>query len=171
MNGTIVSKSGHTDSGGCVTFDDLLPGNYTVKEVLASNWYASTATTVSLALAEGENKTVEFLNYCKGTAAMHTKGFWQNQGCYIVAPNSQDSRIGLAQQLMAFILNCRHGLDSLDAALILDIGAISAQDIISGAIDAWLTGEGVKFWQEELDAINNTALVDFISGSPCSVTY
>ena len=92
-------------------------------------------------------------------------------GCYIVAPNSQDDRIGLTQQLMAFILNCRHGLDSFDAALILDIGTLGVQDIIDEAVVAWQTGEGVDFWQQELDAINNTALVDFISASPCSITY
>ena len=61
VNGTVVSKSGYTDSGGCVTFDDLLSGNYTVKEVLANGWYASAAINVSLTLAEGENKTVILL--------------------------------------------------------------------------------------------------------------
>jgi len=222
VNGTIVSECKYTGENGCVTFDDLLPGNYTVTEILPNNWYASSPASVSVTLSENDDKTVQFLNYCKGKVAMHTKGYWQNQGCtivtqddldylaalppyasgnvitkgqdncgsvacpdsvnlpltsanalgcYIVASNSQDSRIGLAQQLMAFILNCRHG-SALDAALILDIGIVNVQDIIDAAINAWETGQDVSFWQSLLDDINNMESgVDFIAGTPCPVIY
>lgn len=221
VNGTLISKYDYTSSDGCVTFEDLLPGNYTMSEVVPDGWYASSPTSVLVTLSEDEDESVQFLNFCKGKVAMHTKGFWQNQGCsivnqddldylaglapyktgnittngqdncggvacpdsidlplasvnelvcYIVAPNSQSNRIGLAQQLTAFILNCRHE-SALDAALVLDIGIVNIQDIITAAIDAWETGQDVSFWQGKLDEINNTSSVDFIAGSPCSVNY
>jgi hypothetical protein len=219
-----IDECGYTDCDGCVTFDNLLPGNYTVCEIMPDGWYASAPDCVSVSLEENEDETVQFLNYCKGTMYPRTKGFWQNQGCtivdqddlnylaglapymtgtvnttgqdncggvhcpdsvslplssvnelgcYIVAPNSQDDRLGLAQQLMAFILNCRHGLDSFDASLILPYNTIyNAQDLIDDAINAWETGQDVAFYQDLLDSINNMEDgIDYTSGQPCPVVY
>jgi hypothetical protein len=224
VNGETVSDCKYTDCDGCVTFDRLLPGDYTACEIAPENWYASSPTKVSLCLKENAEEQVQFLDYCTGTVYMRTKGFWQNQGCtivtkedldylsvlapyksgtiitkgqdncgglacpesvalpldtvnalgcYIVAPNGQDSKLGLAQQLMAFILNCRHGLDSFGATLILPDGtSYNVQDLIDSAVSAWQAGQDVTLYQGLLDSINNMESgVDCILGSPCPVVY
>jgi hypothetical protein len=72
-----------TDSFGCISWENLLPGNYTVTETLPAGWYNSTPLQVVVDLLGGGDEVINFLNYCTGAVGMHTKGFWQNQGCDI----------------------------------------------------------------------------------------
>jgi hypothetical protein len=185
----------------------------------------------------GETETVGFLNYCEETALMHTKGFWQNQGCsiidnddlvylrtlapfhfpdtptpdaakvdtggidncedspvhcpdvtvlpfntdasgisevgcFIVARNSQTyySRIGLAQQLLAFVLNMRHWGD-VGGTVMSSCGAsILVQDLIQAAVAAWETGTDANVYQTLLTCLNESGTVQIIPETPCPVT-
>lgn len=56
--------SGSTDADGKVCFDDLLPGSYTVTEVLPSGWSAVDPSDGSdvVELAAGETKNLSFVN-------------------------------------------------------------------------------------------------------------
>ena len=91
----------------------------------------------------------------------------------MVAPNGQDAKLGLAQQLLAFILNVRHFVGS--SASVLDINGtnVSAQALIDAALLAWETGDPdeVNAWQATLDYINNLGTVEVIHGEPCPVVY
>ena len=221
--GGVVSDCKTTGEDGCAAWGDLIPGNYTVTEVMAQgSWQATGEENQSVELHSGEEVELIFHNFCTADALMHTKGFWQNQGCtivnaddlaylnslppyaggayntngqdncggvacpnltglpfdsvnelgcYIVAPNSQDEGIGLAQQLAAFILNVRHWMDSADSVLVLPGGNLSAQDIIDAAVLAWVTGNDVSYWQSFLDGLNNAGTLEYISSSPCDVSY
>ena len=77
---------GETDGTGCVDFLDLKPGSYKVTELFPDdpNWCPSGATMQNVNVPSGDTATVTFFNFCKGEAIMHTKGFWQNQGCSII---------------------------------------------------------------------------------------
>ena len=68
-----------TGANGCVTFDGLLPGSYTLCEVLPSNWTATTETCQTVELGEGNNPSFKFGNVCTGTADFDTKGYWHNK--------------------------------------------------------------------------------------------
>lgn len=77
-----------TGADGCVTFDALLPGTYTVTEVLPNaEWEATGPTSVedtivsSLdgAVISGTALTPTFTNICFGTADFGTKGYWHNK--------------------------------------------------------------------------------------------
>ena len=69
-----------TDESGCVVFDGLLPGSYTLCEVLPpDNWVATTDICKAVALLEGDNLSFEFGNVCVGIAAFGTKGYWHNK--------------------------------------------------------------------------------------------
>ena len=90
-------------------------------------------------------------------------------GCYIVAPNSQNGRLGLAQQLAAFTLNCLNETGSLDLYFCeLDM---TAEEIVEEAVEAWECGYGVKYWQCLLDLLNNTEEIETISPEPCKIDY
>ena len=83
----------YTDATGCTTFGDLvnnlIAGNYIVCESLPlGGWFNTTTLCSNLTLPAGGTTTVTFVNYCTKKVGMHTKGFWQNQGCDIV--NSAD---------------------------------------------------------------------------------
>jgi hypothetical protein len=85
-----------------------------------------------------------------------------------------DPREQLAQQLLAFIFNCRHRLDSPGAAIKLPDGAwASAGSLIDAAIAAWMsqTTDDDKFWEPILDALNNNDYVPVIQYYPCPVVY
>ncbi|MCX5769342.1 MAG: hypothetical protein NTZ09_03590, partial [Candidatus Hydrogenedentes bacterium] len=90
-------------------------------------------------------------------------------GCYIVAPNSQNGCLGLAQQLCAFVLNMLDQCGSMDVYLI-DVG-MSSEDIIDAAICAWQTGIDVGYWQTFIDELNNSGIVSYISDEPCPIVY
>jgi hypothetical protein len=77
----------YTGSGGCVTFNDLLPGTYIVTETpppptSSCGWVSTTPTTsepIILACEEGAEGSAEFGNIITGTACFSTKGFWHNK--------------------------------------------------------------------------------------------
>lgn len=82
VNSQEVHLSGYTGASGCVKFDGLLPGNYTVSEVMPTgNWIASTATSYQVVLAENGSVSRQFGNFCyvEGTAEFGTKGYWHNK--------------------------------------------------------------------------------------------
>jgi hypothetical protein len=84
-----------------------------------------------------------------------------------------DPREQLAQQLLAFIFNCRHRLDGLGATILSPGGPVPASDLISQAVTAWQGTDATK--QNEiaglLDKYNNCSEVKFIHGVPCPVVY
>jgi len=87
VNSQEVHLTGYTGASGCVTFDGLLPGSYTLSEVMPmGNWVASTPTSYSISLAENGSKGKQFGNYCyvEGAAGFKTKGFWHNQGLDLI---------------------------------------------------------------------------------------
>ena len=80
VNGTLVDMSGHTDESGCITFADLLPGSYTISEVIPStDWFGSTPTSFEIDLKGGAVEEREFGNFCVGSADFDTKGYWHNK--------------------------------------------------------------------------------------------
>ena len=83
VNSQEIHLSGYTDANGCVKFDGLLPGTYTVSEVMPTgNWVASTPTSYQISLVENGSVSRQFGNFCyvEGTADFDTKGYWHNKG-------------------------------------------------------------------------------------------
>ena len=82
---------GFTGTDGCVTFPNLKPGSYQVTEIFPNDtsWCPSGPTMQTVSVISGETVTFTFFNFCKGEAIMHTKGFWQNQGCSIIAAHPE----------------------------------------------------------------------------------
>jgi hypothetical protein len=244
VNGTLVDRSGYTDESGCVTFADLLPGNYTISEVIPStDWFGSTPTSFEIDLLGGAVEAREFGNFCVGSADFNTKGYWHNknglgeidqddidyvntldpydspssyfgagdepfdgvftdgtevdpaynndkvadgvsagQGTpkaevshFLVDSNAGgDPREQLAQQLLAFIFNCIHRLDSPGATIQLPDGTwVIASDLINEAISAWAGTNSAEQTaiKNVLDTLNNNNAVPFISYNPCPVVY
>jgi hypothetical protein len=79
IQGTTVHMEAYSGADGCVTFADLLPGEYMVCEILPPGWVATTDTCASVSLAEGANVDLAFGNYCEGQADFSTKGYWHNK--------------------------------------------------------------------------------------------
>lgn len=89
VTGAYYSEIGYTDATGCTTFDDLLPGTYTVTEGTPAelNWYATGDLSVEVTITSslvgsdllGTVATVEFTNICFGEADFDTKGYWHNK--------------------------------------------------------------------------------------------
>jgi hypothetical protein len=78
--GNPVSLSGTTTTNGSLMFVDLVPGNYTLTEILpAGEWIATTPTNVSFFVPGGDGPVFEFGNACKGYAGFGTKGYWHNK--------------------------------------------------------------------------------------------
>ncbi len=85
-----------------------------------------------------------------------------------------DPREQLAQQLLAFIFNAQHRLDSPGGTIQLPDGTwISAADLIDQAIGIWQGGdaEAQNAMASLLDALNNSDAVPFIPYLPCPVQY
>jgi hypothetical protein len=96
---------------GCVDFQHLLPGTYTVTEALPieDNWYSilpiSVVVQVESILTQtpdgpilvGSEPTVSFTNGCTGLADFSTKGYWHNKNG-LIEMTSEDIRLanGLA---------------------------------------------------------------------------
>jgi hypothetical protein len=97
-----VSRTGHTGSGGCVAFGALLPGVYTLTEVLPTNcqWQATTPTVVEDIIITCDSPTelvYSFGNACVGQARFHTKGYWHNKnGLAEITEADRDYINGLA---------------------------------------------------------------------------
>ncbi len=80
----------------------------------------------------------------------------------------------LAQQLLAFIFNVQHRLDSGDAYLELSDGSlISANDLIGEAIAAWNTGTDAEVVaiQELLESYNSGDAIGFVPASPGTPSF
>lgn len=103
-------------------------------------------------------------------------GTWQAEvSQFLVDANAGgDPREQLAQQLLAFIFNCRHRLDCPDAAIQLPDGScVSASVLIAEAIAAWSSGDGAAAtaMASLLDSLNNDDDVPFICFYPCPIVY
>ena len=112
VKGDQVHLEGHTDVNGCVAFEGLLPGEYTLTEVLPpGNWEATTDPTVTFDLDPNledceDGLTFEFGNICKGQADFSTKGYWHNKnGIEELTANDE---------LYNDVLNFVHSLNTYD---------------------------------------------------------
>jgi hypothetical protein len=84
--GPVVQTTGED---GCTTFNDLLPGTYTLTELMPTGggWTAIGATFYEFTIESsldgpivvGTVETGSFTNVCYGTADFGTKGYWHNQ--------------------------------------------------------------------------------------------
>jgi hypothetical protein len=89
-----------TDAEGCTTFSSLLPGAYTVSELLPGEpWVSTSVTFYSVDIESsldgstlgGTSETVIFTNYCEGYADFGTKGYWHNKnGLSLLTEDDRD---------------------------------------------------------------------------------
>ena len=97
-----VARTEYTCDDGCVVFAHLLPGVYTLAEVLPTNcnWRATTLAVQEGIVVTCDEPTVQsfdFGNICVGTAAFGTKGYWHNKnGLAEIAPADITNLNGLA---------------------------------------------------------------------------
>lgn len=86
--GDVLVDTKYTGEDGCVTFSNLLPGDYTVAEVMPSGyWFASgpesysftVESTLTGASLSGGSFEFEFTNYCECYVDFGTKGYWHNK--------------------------------------------------------------------------------------------
>ena len=87
--GSAVNAIQITDGNGIATFDNLLPGTYTVMEIIPTtgNWTATGAVSTDVTITSslngdtlaGTQASVVFTNVCYGTADFDTKGYWHNK--------------------------------------------------------------------------------------------
>lgn len=78
-----------TGEDGCASFGDLLPGSYTVTELMptAGNWTATSDMSASASIESrldgsdmaGTVVSAAFTNVCFATADFDTKGYWHNK--------------------------------------------------------------------------------------------
>jgi hypothetical protein len=94
---------------------------------------------------------------------------------FLVDANANgDPREQLAQQLLAFVFNTRHRLDSAGASIQMPDGSFrAAQSLIDDAITAWSSGSAADrtAMSQLLDGFNNDDSVSFVHYDPCAVTY
>ena len=92
---------------------------------------------------------------------------------FLIDPNGGgDPREQLAQQLLAFIFNTRHRLDSQSSVIELPNGdLVSALDLIDEAIEEWAFGTAAEqdSMKSLLDAMNNNDQVSYLLSEPCPV--
>jgi hypothetical protein len=97
-------------------------------------------------------------------------GSWQAEvSHFLVDANAGgDPREQLAQQLLAFIFNCRHRLDNPCAAIQVNGCWVPASVLINAAIAVWSGGTDQEChdWQALLDGLNNNDAVPFICYGP-----
>lgn len=95
-----------TGGDGCTTFQDLLPGTYTVSETLPAGWFTvgdvfsppiDVVSTLSGSVIAGRAYEFGFLNYCVREADFDTKGYWHNKnGLSELTEADRDQVNGLA---------------------------------------------------------------------------
>ena len=89
VTGAVIDRTQFTGADGCTTFDQLLPGDYTVIEVIPTTGGWETLDTnpkpaVVSSSVQGTKPVcskpqVDFANFCTGTADFGTKGYWHNK--------------------------------------------------------------------------------------------
>ena len=92
--------------------------------------------------------------------------------CFLVDPNAGgDPREQLAQQLLAFIFNCRHRLDGVGATILLPTGPLPTDELVDRAVTAWQGTDGglQHSISDLLDSLNNSGGFEFIHCIPCPV--
>jgi len=121
--GNSVSRVGTTGNSGCVTFGDLLPGNYTVTEgtPLDAGWVATGGTSsavvitssVSGSVISGTAASRSFTNrYVASPVDFGTKGYWHNKnGLTELDGDADDDANGVPD-----IVDHANGLDPYDDA-------------------------------------------------------
>jgi hypothetical protein len=80
LDGAIPNVATQLTAAGCVTWGNLTPGSYSVTEgtPVQTNWFASTAKTLTSNVTENSHPTVQFGNYCTVPSGGLTLGFWSN---------------------------------------------------------------------------------------------
>ncbi|WP_208598387.1 SdrD B-like domain-containing protein, partial [Desulfatiglans anilini] len=63
QSGEEIGSPANTDTSGNALFDNLTPGEYSVKETLQSGWAASTSVCQNITLQSEQDATVQFGNY------------------------------------------------------------------------------------------------------------
>ena len=230
----VLVASSLTGEDGCVTFSNLLPGDYTVKEVMPNgDWFSSSPefysftveSTLTGASLSGGSFEFEFTNYCECYADFDTKGYWHNKNGleeitqadidYVNSLDPYDNEtyfwkfpfdgtwdagtdtyfgtgawaeisdfladrvntspadVQLSQQLLAFIFNTRHRLDSPYATIWTGSEWVTAQSLIDEAIAALNSGDAARqiAIKDVLDAFNNNDAVRVIMYYPCEFSY
>ncbi len=88
LGGDLFLASGLTGGDGCVTFSGLLPGEYTIKEILPpGNWVPTSDLSATFnivssldgATISGTHFDFDATNYCYAEADFGTKGYWHNK--------------------------------------------------------------------------------------------
>ncbi|MFX0087182.1 MAG: hypothetical protein ACFFAU_16145 [Candidatus Hodarchaeota archaeon] len=90
INGLIVGPvEQFTGVDGSTTFSNLLPGTYTITELIPviGGWISTGPTSYTVTIESsltgstvyGSEFTVFFTNFCVGTADFDTKGYWHNK--------------------------------------------------------------------------------------------
>jgi hypothetical protein len=97
VKGEIVDIVGYTNANGVVRFCGLLPGDYTLTEIMPSGgWIATTDESFDLTLEPGSCERFYFGNVCVDYVDFNTKGFWHNKnGLALIQPEWIDYVNGL----------------------------------------------------------------------------
>jgi hypothetical protein len=125
--------------------------------------------------------TDEDINYLNGLNLFKPNGwnyppFANNQQIknYLLKANAKNMKWMLSAQLIATVLNVRHGFLDGSTLVCIDPPAcsnfMSINDIIDGAIEALGSGDKSEqeYWKNLLDKLNNNML-PFVSPEPCPV--
>lgn len=87
-----ANKTAYTDANGNYCFNDLLPGNYTVREIMPCAIWVNTTPTSCTFTDMTCPKTCEFSNVCLGNGGGHTIGYWSNKnGCSAIGDNGSSA--------------------------------------------------------------------------------
>jgi hypothetical protein len=98
-------------NGGCVTWSNLTPGTYQIKEANAneSNWFHSTPESLMQAVQAGDNTTIKFGNYCTQPSGGLTLGFWSNKnGNKILTGSLTGTGTTLTSEAVAVLNSCAY---------------------------------------------------------------
>jgi len=80
IKGEIVDMVAETNANGVVRFCGLLPGDYTLAEIMPpGGWVATTDESVDITLGPGGCERFYFGNVCIDYVDFNTKGFWHNK--------------------------------------------------------------------------------------------
>lgn len=100
-----------TGTNGVYTFANVLPGTYSVTEVLQSGWTQTVASS-SFALAAGENKTgINIGNACFVSTGGKGKGYWTNKNGEATLNDNSGSATEMAMLSNNYNLRNANGTD------------------------------------------------------------